>query len=242
MKIGLIGYGKMGKAIERIAIERGHEIVFRADSSNTLESCDLSTAAVAIEFTQPLLAANHIIQCAQANLPVVVGTTAWLKDFPKVAQIITDYDSTLLYASNFSVGVNILFNINEKLAALMGHQPAYHVALEEIHHTQKLDAPSGTAVTIAEGIIKEHGLYTDWKSETGSLPQTKANEIPIAALREPNVPGTHTITYTSEIDTLTLSHVAHSRDGFALGAVLAAEFINGKKGIFTMKDVLNQTL
>jgi 4-hydroxy-tetrahydrodipicolinate reductase len=124
----------------------------------------------------------------------------------------------------------------------MGHQPAYHVALEEIHHTQKLDAPSGTAVTIAEGIIKEHGSYTEWKSETGSAPQTKATEIPITALREPNVPGTHTITYTSEIDTLTLSHVAHSRDGFALGAVLAAEFINGKKGIFTMKDVLNQTI
>lgn len=242
MKIGLIGYGKMGKAIERIALERGHSIVFKADSTNTLAACDLSSADVAIEFTQPLLAANHIIQCAQANLPVVVGTTAWLHDFPKVQQEVTDYEGALLYASNFSIGVNILFQINEQLAALMGKQSAYKVSIEEIHHTQKLDAPSGTAVTIAEGIIKEHGTYKEWKSETGFAPVAQDTEIPITALREPNVPGTHTITYASEIDTLTLSHVAHSRDGFALGAVLASEFLAGKKGIFTMKDVLNQTI
>lgn len=242
MKIGLIGYGKMGKTIERVAKERGHAIVFKADSTHTLAACNLSCADVAIEFTQPLLAANHIIQCAQANLPVVVGTTAWLHDFQKVEQEINDYEGTLLYASNFSVGVNILFQINEQLAALMGHQPAYRVAIEEIHHTQKLDAPSGTAVSIAEGIVNSHGSYKNWKSETGFTPLTKNSEIPITALREPNVPGTHSITYTSEIDTLTLSHVAHSRDGFALGAVLSAEFIIGKKGIFTMKDVLNQTI
>ena len=178
MKIGLIGYGKMGKAIERIALERGHSIVFKADSSNTLAACDLSSADVAIEFTQPLLAANHIIQCAQANLPVVVGTTAWLHDFPKVQQEVTDYEGALLYASNFSIGVNILFQINEQLAALMGKQSAYKVSIEEIHHTQKLDAPSGTAVTIAEGIIKEHGIYKDWKSETGFAPVAQDTDRP----------------------------------------------------------------
>lgn len=228
----------MGKAIERIALERGHSIVYKIDSKNTIDQVDLSAADVAIEFTQPGLVVKHIETCIEKQIPVVVGTTAWQSELEHVSQLVSEKNGSLLHASNFSIGVNILFNINEKLAALMSSHPEYKAQIEEIHHIQKLDAPSGTAVSLAQGLIENNQNYTSWKSETGSWPEVTAEELPIQALREPDVPGTHTISYISKIDTLTLSHEAHSRDGFALGSVIAAEFLSAKKGIYTMRDVL----
>lgn len=228
----------MGKAIERIALERGHTIVYKIDSKNTIDQVDLTLADVAIEFTQPGLVINHIEKCAELKVPVVVGTTGWQDQLAYVATLITEKGASLLHASNFSIGVNILFNINEKLAALMFPHPEYKAQIEEIHHIQKLDAPSGTAVSLAQGIIQNNHRYTAWKAETGSWPEVNEQELAIQALREPEVPGTHTISYTSNIDTLTLSHQAHSRDGFAMGSVIAAEFLLGKKGVHTMRDVL----
>jgi 4-hydroxy-tetrahydrodipicolinate reductase len=230
MKIGLIGYGKMGKTIERIALERGHTIAFKVDSKNPLINQDLSNADVAIEFTQPNLAVEHMEVCFKNNLPIVVGTTAWQDQLKYVKDLVENQDASLLYASNFSVGVNIVFQLNERLAQLMSKQESYNASIEEIHHTQKLDAPSG--------ILENHDRYSSWVSEIGQQPSTTNTELPITAIREPNVPGTHTITYESTIDTISLTHIAHSRDGFALGSVLAAEFLQGKKGIFTMRDVL----
>lgn len=238
MKIGLIGYGKMGKAIERIALERGHSIVYKIDSKTTIDQVDLTLADVAIEFTQPGLVINHIEKCVDQKTPIVVGTTAWQEQLAYVQSLVTQKEGALLHASNFSIGVNILFNINEKLAELMSPHAEYKAQIEEIHHIQKLDAPSGTAVSLADGIIQNNKNYTSWKSETGSWPKVQEKELPVQALREPDVPGTHTISYISNIDTITLSHEAHSRDGFALGSVIAAEFLFGKKGIYTMRDVL----
>ncbi len=228
----------MGKAIERIALERGHSVVYKVDSKNTIDQTDLKQADVAIEFTRPDLVVNHIEACLEQQVPVVVGTTAWQSELERISKLVSEKNGTLLHASNFSVGVNILFHINEKLAALMSAHPEYKAQIEEIHHIQKLDAPSGTAVSLAQGLIANNQNYTSWKSETGSWPHTEASELPIQAVREPDVPGTHTISYISNIDTLTLSHEAHSRDGFALGSVVAAEFLAGKKGVFTMRDVL----
>lgn len=238
MKVGLIGYGKMGKAIERIALERGHTIAYKVDLKNPISQQDLREADVAIEFTQPELAVPHIHACLASKIPVVVGTTAWQEKLPEVKEAVAAAQGSLLYASNFSVGVNILFQINERLAQLMANQPEYAASIEEIHHTQKLDAPSGTAVTIAEGILENHPGYRSWVSALNETPKTLEGELPIKALREPDVPGTHTIEYSSTIDTITLTHVAHSRDGFALGAVIAAEFLHGKTGVYTMRDVL----
>ncbi|MNU79025.1 4-hydroxy-tetrahydrodipicolinate reductase [compost metagenome] len=228
----------MGKAIERIALERGHSVVYKIDSKNTIDQVDLTSADVAIEFTQPGLVVNHIETCIEKQVPIVVGTTAWQSELDRVSKLVSEKNGSLLHASNFSVGVNILFNINEKLAALMSSHPEYKAQIEEIHHIQKLDAPSGTAVSLAQGLIENNENYASWKSETGSWPEVAAEELPIQALREPDVPGTHTISYISKIDTLTLSHEAHSRDGFALGSVIAAEFLFDKKGIYTMRDVL----
>jgi len=238
MKIGLIGYGKMGKAIEAIALERGHTIVFKVNSEHPIESVNLKEADLAIEFSQPALALHHIEQCLEHDLSVVVGTTAWQQHLTQVSSLVYEYNGSLLYASNFSIGVNILFQINERLARLMSRQPDYTASIEEIHHIQKLDAPSGTAVTLAEGIISGHGSYDKWICGENTAPQVNVNELGILALREPEVPGTHVIKYTSDIDTLTLTHEAHSRKGFAQGAVIAAEFLDGKKGLFTMRDVL----
>jgi 4-hydroxy-tetrahydrodipicolinate reductase len=238
MKIGLIGYGKMGKAIESIAIERGHTIVFTVNSQHPIETADLSVADIAIEFSQPDLALRHMEACIENELPVVVGTTAWQQHLERVSALVDQKKGALLYASNFSVGVNILFQINEQLARLMSRQPVYTASIEEIHHVRKLDAPSGTAVTIAEGIINEHAGYDRWICGEGSAPKTQQNELGILALREPEVPGTHLVKYTSEIDTITLTHEAHSRKGFAQGAVIAAEFLQGRRGLFTMRDVL----
>jgi 4-hydroxy-tetrahydrodipicolinate reductase len=238
MKIGLIGYGKMGRAIEQIAQARGHEIVYRVNSQQPIDSVNLSLADVAIEFTQPALAPAHIRACIQAKVPLVVGTTAWNEHLETIQQEVKASDSTLLHASNFSIGVNIVFQLNERLAKLMESQPDYNAKIEEIHHIQKLDAPSGTAVSLAQGILENNKRYHSWKSETGHWPVVNSDELPIQALREPNVPGTHTITYDSPVDSISINHTAHSRDGFALGAVVAAEFIVNKKGCFTMRDVL----
>lgn len=235
MKLGLIGYGKMGKAIEAIALERGHEITARVNRKHPIQEVNWEEVDVAIEFTQPDLAIQHMEICMKNHTPVVVGTTAWQQDLPKVNQLVSDLNGSLLHASNFSVGVNIFFEINRKLAEIMNRHPEYSVSMEEIHHVQKLDAPSGTAVSLATDIIAEHEGYTSWKLSTED---PNSNEISIKAVREPNVPGTHEVTYSSEIDSIRIEHIAHNRSGFALGAVLAAEFLLGKEGIFTMKDVL----
>ncbi|ASS48680.1 MAG: 4-hydroxy-tetrahydrodipicolinate reductase [Candidatus Fluviicola riflensis] len=239
MKIGLIGYGKMGKAIEEIAFERGHTIAFRVNSENPIEQVNLSLADVAIEFSQPVLAFQHIEACVTQQLPIVVGTTAWQEQLPEVIDLLEANDGSLLHSSNFSIGVNIFFQLNEHLAQLMSPYKEYEAEIEEIHHIQKLDAPSGTAVVLADGIVQNNDQYASWICSQGQPPVTTAQQLGVTAIRLPDVPGTHIIRYTSEIDTITITHEAHNRKGFALGAVLAAEFLVNKKGLFTMRDVLS---
>lgn len=239
MKIALIGYGKMGQTIEKIALERGHEIVARINSSNPINASDLSLADVAIEFTRPELATMHIRHCVDIGLPVVVGTTAWLEELAVIEDYVRDNNGSLLHASNFSIGVNIFFEINKRLAQLMTGRHDYKASITEIHHLQKLDAPSGTAITLANDILENNPDYLSWVLGEEKQPHTNENQLGVTALREPDVPGTHTIGYTSEIDTIIITHEAHSRKGFALGSVVAAEWLNGKKGVFTMSDVLN---
>jgi 4-hydroxy-tetrahydrodipicolinate reductase len=235
MKIALIGYGKMGKIIERIAISRGHEIVSIYNSQKPFKGNEECTADVAIEFTRPDTVVEHIKTAIGQKLPIVVGTTAWSKSQEEIFNLVSQTQGSLLYASNFSVGVNIFQQLTEKLAQLIESQAQYTLRIEETHHLQKLDAPSGTAVTLAEGIIANNTNYSEWQLGNEVL----SNQISIVAHREPDVPGTHEVFATSTIDTITLSHEAHSREGFALGAILAAEFLLGKQGVFTMKDVLN---
>ncbi|WP_339709742.1 4-hydroxy-tetrahydrodipicolinate reductase [uncultured Kriegella sp.] len=231
MRIALFGYGKMGKMIEQIAKNRGHEIVAKIDV-DTVE-VDFSNMDVAIDFSMPSAAYGNITQCFEHGIPVISGTTGWLQDFDKALARCEETGSAFIYASNFSLGVNVFFELNEYLAKMMRHLKQYNVALEEVHHTQKLDAPSGTAITLAEGIISNTD-YTGWK-----LDKAPTGEIPITSKRIADTPGTHTVDYESEVDTITIVHTAHNRQGFALGAVIAAEWIVGKKGVFTMKDVLN---
>ena len=238
MKLALIGYGKMGKIIERIAISRGHTIVGRASSSEPIETVDFSQVDVAIEFTTPSFAVHHIEYCLDENVPVVVGTTAWNEHLPYVETLVTQKNGALLQASNFSIGVNIFFDINKRLAKLMSNYPEYKASVEETHHVHKLDAPSGTAVTIANDIMFENDRLESWKLGREEVPQTEPWHLPVTSYRKPDVPGTHIVTYESPIDTIQLSHVAHSREGFALGAVIAAEFLHGKKGTYTMQDVI----
>jgi 4-hydroxy-tetrahydrodipicolinate reductase len=239
MKIALIGYGKMGQAIEKIALERGHEISCIVTSHNPIEHVDFSTTDVAIEFTKPELATKHIIHCMNSSVPLVVGTTAWHEELETIKAICEDKNGSLLYASNFSLGVNIFFEINKRLAELLSDHPEYKAEIEEIHHLQKLDAPSGTAIEIAKGIVSYNQNYNDWKTGLNARPEVNDDELPIIAKREPNVPGTHTVNYVSEIDTLSMTHQAHNRKGFALGAVIAAEWVVTKKGVFTMSNILN---
>jgi 4-hydroxy-tetrahydrodipicolinate reductase len=238
MKIALIGYGKMGKAIEEIAISRGHDITHRISSSNPIQTIDLSDSDVAIEFTRPDLAIEHIHYCINQNLPIVVGTTAWQEKLSEVSNFVKLRNGAMLHASNFSVGVNIFFELNRTLSKLMSNHPEYKIEVEEIHHVQKLDAPSGTAVSLLNDILIENKNYSDWDL-VSDFNETDSNKIPVIAKREPDVPGTHEINYASEIDTITIKHIAHNRKSFALGAVLAAEFLNGKSGVYTMSDVLN---
>jgi 4-hydroxy-tetrahydrodipicolinate reductase len=237
MNIALIGYGKMGKAIEEIAISRGHSVVVKFNSQNPLESSQLRTTDVAIEFSQPDLALKHIKLCADGQIPIVVGTTAWEEHLPEIINHIEKRESSLIYSSNFSIGVNLFFEMNKHLARLMNDKKDYLASITEIHHTHKIDAPSGTAVTLAKDLISNHPTYSSWKL-TGQSQNMEKSDLPISAIREENVPGTHLISYTSEIDTLTIEHQAHNRKGFALGAVIAAEFIHKKQGVYTMSDIL----
>ena len=231
MKIALVGYGKMGKIIGEIAESRGHEVVAKLNESPTLEN--LNNPDVVIEFSNPEVAFNNIKICLENKIPVVCGTTGWLDQKPEIEKIATENETAFLYGSNFSLGVNLFFALNEKLADLMKNFPEYNVQLEEIHHTHKKDAPSGTAISLAEGIIKNDNRFDAWK-----LDETKGNELGIFAIREDEVPGTHSIFYRSEVDEIEIKHTAFNRNGFALGAVIAAEWIQGKKGNFSMKDVL----
>jgi 4-hydroxy-tetrahydrodipicolinate reductase len=237
MNIALIGYGKMGKAIEEIAISRGHSVVVKFNSQNPLESSQLRTTDVAIEFSQPDLALKHIKLCADGQIPIVVGTTAWEDHLQEIINHIDKREASLIYSSNFSIGVNLFFEMNKHLARLMNDKTDYVASITEIHHTQKIDAPSGTAVTLAKDLISNHPTYSSWKL-TGQSENMEKSDLPISAIREENVPGTHLISYTSEIDTLTIEHQAHNRKGFALGAVIAAEFIHKKQGVYTMSDIL----
>lgn len=232
MKIALLGYGRMGKAIESIAKKRGHEVVAVIDKDNPNDS--IHHADVAINFSVPSAAVGNITHAIKEGVPVVCGTTGWLEYKSEIEALCNEKKGAFLYASNFSLGVNIFFALNEKLAQMMEQHTQYDVQIEEIHHTEKLDAPSGTAITLAEGILP----YS--QKETWALAEEAAeNHLPIIAKRKPAVPGTHTIDYNSETDKISIEHIAHNRDGFALGAVVAAEWVVGKNGIFTMKDVLN---
>lgn len=232
MKIALLGYGKMGKVIERIALERGHEIVLKKSRNANFDG--LQNADVAIDFSIPNAAVENISTCFENGIPVISGTTGWLEHYPKMLQLCETKQGAFIYGSNFSLGVNIFFELNEYLAKMMSQFTQYETSIQEIHHTQKLDAPSGTAITLADQIIN-HSDYSSWALDKAKNP----DELVINAERIPNVPGTHIITYQSAVDTIEIKHEAHNREGFALGAVVAAEWIIGKKGIFSMKDVLN---
>jgi 4-hydroxy-tetrahydrodipicolinate reductase len=236
MKIALIGYGKMGHAIEEIALQRGHEIVLKTGIENVQDNTldNIRKADVAIEFTGPEIAFDNVIKCLEAGVPVVSGSTGWLQRFEEAKAFCNKQNGALLYASNFSVGVNIFFAINKKLAELMAPHSEYEVSLTEIHHTQKKDAPSGTAITLAEGIMKSLYQKKKWVNE----PSKNREELQIISERIDPAPGTHIITYSSAIDDIEIKHTAHNRKGFATGAVLAAEFLHDKKGIYSMSDVL----
>ncbi|MBX2918793.1 MAG: 4-hydroxy-tetrahydrodipicolinate reductase [Ferruginibacter sp.] len=236
LNIALIGYGKMGKTIEAIALQRGHEIKLKIDidsiaqfTKNNLQQCD-----VAIEFTGPHSAKENILQCLDAGIPVVSGSTGWLANWNEVELLCKEKNGSLLYASNFSIGVNIFFELNKKLAQLMKNHADYDISMEEIHHTQKKDAPSGTAITLAEQILAEIPHKKNWVNYNSE----NADDLVIISKREDPAPGTHSIRYSSIVDDIEIIHTAHNRQGFATGAVLAAEFIFNKKGVFSMKDVL----
>ncbi|QKJ31145.1 4-hydroxy-tetrahydrodipicolinate reductase [Mucilaginibacter mali] len=250
MKIAILGYGKMGKIIEKIATDRKHEIVLKIDVTNQdeLTTENLQKADVAIEFSTPGTVLDHIDACFKAKVPVIVGTTGWYGHLQRLKDECEQNGTTMLYASNFSVGVNIFFHINKMLAKLMNNYPYYDVQVEEIHHTQKLDSPSGTAITIAEGIVDELDNKKEWVNilstdGTEGLADTiKADQLLIESFRIENVPGTHTVVYDSEVDSIEFKHTAHNRNGFALGAVLAAEWVQGKKGFYSAKDMFNFSL
>ena len=246
MKIALLGYGKMGKIIEKIATDRKHEIVLKINSENSKELTveNLQKADVVIEFTAPSLALANISKCFEAGVPVVVGTTGWHNSIEAIKQQCEAGNNALLYATNFSVGVNIFFYVNKVLARLMNNYPYYEVQVEEIHHTQKADSPSGTAITIAEGIIENMDAKNNWSNvlvadENSNDDQMKSGELLIESYRMDSVPGTHTVIYDSEVDSIEFKHTAHNRNGFALGAVLAAEWLKDKKGFYSVNDMFN---
>lgn len=236
MRIALIGYGKMGHQIEQVVIERGHKIVSIIDVNNTIDfdSPAFKSADVAIEFSTPASAIENYRKCFAAHIPVVAGTTGWLEHLDEVKTACIDGKQTFFYASNYSLGVNIFFALNEYLARIMNKYPDYNVKMEEIHHIHKLDAPSGTAITLAEDIVKNLDRKKNWSLEK----ENKASDIAIHCIREGEVPGIHEIVYESEVDTISIKHDAISRKGFALGAVVAAEFIKDKRGFLGMNDLL----
>ncbi|MDF9796729.1 4-hydroxy-tetrahydrodipicolinate reductase [Catalinimonas alkaloidigena] len=240
MNILILGYGKMGKTIEKIAINRGHQIIEKVDvdhRDDILSQLSPQNIDVAIEFTQAEAAPTNIRYCLKNNIPVVSGTTGWLKEKPAIEDYCIEQNGTFFYASNFSIGVNIFFKLNEFLAKMMNAYPDYQPSMVEVHHTQKKDAPSGTAITLAEGMLKELSQINDWylKGEYENLPE---QNLPITSKREGDVPGTHVVTYHSEIDDIEIKHTAHGREGFALGAVLVAEWLQNKKGILSMNDFI----
>ena len=232
MKIALFGYGKMGKVIEKIAIERGHEIVLKIEQGDA--SYNLKIADVAIDFSTPTAAVSNITEAINCQIPVVCGTTGWLEAFESIKSLCHTKNGAFLYASNFSLGMNLFFELNRKLAQVMKPYCEYSLGIEEIHHTQKQDAPSGTAITLAEDAIKE-SEYTGWSLGKSLDPK----QIGIEAKRIENIPGTHSVSYDSKIDSIEIKHIAKNREGFGLGAVIAAEWLFGKTGVFSMKDVLN---
>lgn len=235
MKIALIGYGKMGQAIERLALDQGHEIAGRIDLENKKDiNIMLKNADVAIEFSRPESAYDNILTCIESAVPVVSGTTGWLDRYQEISEKVKAHNGSFLFASNFSVGVNLFFNLNEYLAQIIAAYPEYQLNITESHHRHKKDAPSGTALSLAEGIIGK-GPYSSWHLTPNEGSQ---NSIPITAIREGEIFGRHTIQYTSVNDSITIEHDAHNRDGFAYGALLAAQYIRDKKGVFTMKEVL----
>ncbi len=236
MRIALIGFGKMGKAIEQVAAQKGHEIVLKIDQPNLQDFTreNIGKADAAIEFTGPHSAFQNILSCIEFGVPVISGSTGWTERLEDLKKICSDKNGAFIYASNFSIGVNIFFEVNKKLATMMAPHPEYEVIIEETHHTEKKDAPSGTAITLAEQIIQEGNKKKQWVNDLSENPE----DLEIISQRIDPAPGTHSIKYSSVIDDIEIIHTAHSRKGFAYGAVLAAEFIKGKKGFFTMKDVL----
>jgi 4-hydroxy-tetrahydrodipicolinate reductase len=236
MNIALIGYGRMGHEVEAIAVKRGHiiKLIIDQDNKGDLNETDLKEVDAAIEFSSPVAAFDNIIRCLSFKIPVVSGTTGWLDDYDRAVRICKKNNTSFIHSANFSIGVNLLFRLNSELAKQMARYNDYAVSIEEIHHTKKLDAPSGTAITLANGIIEKHSGYKKWCFEN----EVTGHCIPVKSVREGLVPGTHTVTWDSEIDTISLKHEAKSRKGFALGAVVAAEFIHGREGIFTMNDVM----
>lgn len=240
MKIALLGYGKMGRIIEQIAVERGHEITARIDLSNKDERSTITPEStdVVIEFSSPHSAYENLQYCMKNGLKTISGTTGWLEHRAEIEQLCLENNAAFFYASNFSIGVNLFFKLNKQLARLMNNQPDYEIVTYEIHHTEKKDAPSGTAITLAEGIIQENESKASWVNN--ELPETE-NQVPIWSSREGKVPGTHTIKYISEIDTIEMTHTAHSRQGFALGAVIAAEWLADKTGVLGMEEMLATT-
>lgn len=231
MKIAILGYGKMGKVIEKIALDRGHQIVLRIDKGDS--GYNLKDADVAIDFSIPSAAFQNLKNCMESGVPVVCGTTGWLDKYDEIVNFCREKNGALIYASNFSIGVNLFFKLNEYLAKLMNGIPGYDVYMEEIHHSQKVDAPSGTAITLAEQIIRNSDK-TGWNIEV-----PVEEEIFIDVKREKEVPGTHIVTYKSSEDIISIEHRAQSREGFALGAVLSAEWLKGKQGVYSIQDVLN---
>ncbi len=236
MNILILGYGKMGKAIEEIAIDRGHTISYKININNTnaLKFIEPDKVDVAIEFSQPDAAFENIMYCIENNIPVVCGTTGWLSRIEEVHKACKEKNGAFFYASNFSLGVNLFFKLNKQLAALMKNYSDYQLEITETHHTEKLDAPSGTAITLAEGIMEKNEKFSSWKNQQ----EVDKGEVPIISLREEKVPGTHVIKYASEIDEIEIKHTAHSRAGFAQGAVLVAEWLKDKNGVFNMDDFL----
>lgn len=244
MKIALLGYGKMGQMIEKFALQRGHNIVLKIGSGEVfkLDPDMLKDADMAIDFSAPDIVLEHIDTCFKANVPIVVGTTGWYSQLQEVKNACMDSNNTLLYGSNFSVGVNLFFAANNYLAKLMAPYPVYDVQVEEVHHTQKLDAPSGTAITIAEGILEHNNSKTEWVNQLGDgVPDKvfKSDQLLIHSHRVDEVPGTHTVVYSSEVDEILFQHTAHNRTGFALGAVVAAEWLQNKQGFYSVEDVFN---
>jgi 4-hydroxy-tetrahydrodipicolinate reductase len=246
MKIALLGYGKMGKIIEKIALSRKHEIVLTIDHETLHELTpeNLQKADVVIEFTTPASVLSNIEHCFNANVPIVVGTTGWYEKLPEVKQQCVDGNKSLLWASNFSVGVNVFFHVNKLLAKVMNRYPYYEVQVEEIHHTQKMDSPSGTAITIAEGIINNTDTKNEWVNvlttdDSDDDANVAPNQLLIESLRIDSVPGTHTVIYDSEVDSIEFKHTAHNRNGFALGAVLAAEWLHDKKGFYSVEAMFD---